>query len=129
MNIKLYDTYQKKDIEIQLDHKIKMYSCGPTVYNYLHIGNVVAVFMPELIKNSIIYSGGEVEWSSNVTDLGHLSDDGDHGEDKMEKGAKREGKTAKEIAQFYYTDFLKQLNALNIEFPKGRLNPHASDYI
>ncbi len=129
MNIKLYDTYLKQDVEINLDKTIKMYSCGPTVYSYLHIGNVVAVMMPELITNTIRYSGGKVNWVSNVTDLGHLTDDGDNGDDKMEVGAKREGKTAAQIAQFYYEDYLDQLKALNIDNPEGFNNPHASDYI
>jgi cysteinyl-tRNA synthetase len=129
MNIKLYDTYLKKDVNINLDKAIKMYSCGPTVYSYLHIGNVVAVMMPELITNTIKYAGGTVDWVTNVTDLGHLTDDGDYGEDKMEVGAMREGKSAKEIAAFYFDDYLMQLKALNIDNPTGFYNPHATDYI
>jgi cysteinyl-tRNA synthetase len=129
MNIKLYDTYLKQDVLINLDKIIKMYSCGPTVYSYLHIGNVVAVMMPELISNSILYAGGEVNWVSNVTDIGHLTDDGDKGDDKMEVGARKEGKTAAQIAQFYYEDYISQLTALNIDNPVGFNNPHATDYI
>ena len=129
MNLNLFDTYLKKDISISLDHTIKMYSCGPTVYSYLHIGNVVAVLMPELIANTIKYSGGEVNWVLNVTDLGHLTDDGDNGEDKMEKGARKDSKTAKEVAEFYYSDFKVQLDRLNIDYPTGFNNPLASDYI
>ena len=129
MHLKLYDTYQKSIFELPLDKTIKIYSCGPTVYSYLHIGNVVAVLLPDLITNVIKYCGGEVTWVSNVTDLGHLVGDGDSGEDKMEVGAKKENKTAAEVAQFYFDDFKKQLELVNIDFPTGFLNPKATDYI
>jgi cysteinyl-tRNA synthetase len=129
MHLKLYDTYQKSIFELPLDHNIKIYSCGPTVYSYLHIGNVIAVLLPDLINNVIQYAEGDVTWVSNVTDLGHLVGDGDVGEDKMELGAKKEGKTAAQIAQFYFDDFKKQLELVNIQFPSGFLNPKATDYI
>jgi cysteinyl-tRNA synthetase len=127
--LKLYDTYQKSIFELPLDHTIKIYSCGPTVYSYLHIGNVVAVLLPDLINNTIKYAGGEVNWVCNVTDLGHLVGDGSVGEDKMEVGAKKEGKTAEQIAKFYFDDFKLQLEAVNIEFPIGFNNPKATEYI
>jgi cysteinyl-tRNA synthetase len=129
MNLSLYDTYQKSNTSISLSKTIKLYSCGPTVYSYQHIGNVIAVLFPQLIANTIRYCGGQVIWVSNVTDLGHLTDDGDNGEDKMEKGARLENKTPQEIATFYYQDFLKQLEMVNIEFPSGFYNPYATDYI
>jgi cysteinyl-tRNA synthetase len=129
MNLVMYDTYKKKNIEIPLNKPIKLYSCGPTVYSYLHIGNTVAVLFPELINNIIKYCKGEVTWVCNVTDLGHLTSDSDTGEDKMELGAKKHGKSAQEIAEFYYNDFKKQLDVLNIQYPIGKLNPKASDYI
>lgn len=129
MKLRLWDTYLKSNTEIPLDHNIKLYSCGPTVYSYQHIGNVVAVMLPQLISNTIKYCGGECTWVGNVTDLGHLTDDGDNGEDKMELGAKKENKTPSEIAKFYFDDLLTQLKMVNIDYPSGFNNPHATEYI
>jgi cysteinyl-tRNA synthetase len=129
MKLSLWDTYLKSNTNISLDHNIKLYSCGPTVYSYQHIGNVVAVMLPQLISNTIKYCGGECTWVGNVTDLGHLTDDGDNGEDKMEIGAKKENKTPAQIAKFYFDDLLMQLKMVNIDYPSGFNNPHATEYI
>lgn len=129
MSLKIFDTYQKKIVTIPLDHTIKLYSCGPTVYSYQHIGNIIAVLLPQLISNTIFYCGGSILWSSNVTDLGHLVDDSDDGEDKMELGAKAKGITPLELAEFFFSDFVKQLALVNIDLPQGYLNPRATNYI
>lgn len=129
MFLKIFDTYNKKIVTIPLDRTIKLYSCGPTVYNYQHIGNIIAVLLPQLITNTILYSGGSMLWSSNVTDLGHLVDDSDDGEDKMELGAKAKGISPSELAEFFFEDFVKQLELVNIQLPQGYLNPRATNYI
>ncbi len=133
-NFKLYDSYLKKEVEIKSgetieEGKIKMYSCGPTVYNYQSIGNMRAVWLPDTIAKVAKLGGWQVEWVTNITDVGHLVGDGDEGEDKLEVGAKRENKKVEDIVNFYTQDFKKQTAALNFDLPTGRLNPRATDYI
>ena len=132
--IKLYDTYQKSLITLDPQHTvkpntIKMYSCGPTVYNYQTIGNMRAAWLPDTIARIAKLAGWQVEWTLNITDVGHLVSDGDEGEDKIEKGAKREGKTVAEIVQFYTADYRKQTRALHLKIPTGKHNPKATEYI
>jgi cysteinyl-tRNA synthetase len=138
--LSIYDSYKKKLIRINLegrgkDNPIKIYSCGPTVYNYLHIGNLFAVYLGDILTKSLKYCGAEVNFCLNITDIGHLVSDGDNGqnvsssEDKMEKIAKIKNQSPLEIAKFYTDDFIKQAGAINITLPDGRLMPRATDYI
>ena len=97
---------------------VKMYTCGPTVYHFAHIGNLRTYLMEDVLDRYLRYSGYEVTRVMNITDVGHLTSDADTGEDKMLKGAKREKKTVMEIAQFYTEKFFEGCNALNIRRPE-----------
>ena len=99
------------------DGKVKMYTCGPTVYHYAHIGNLRSYIMEDILEKTLRYVGYDVKRVMNITDVGHLSSDADTGEDKMLKGAKREHKTVMEIAKFYTDAFLSDCNKLNIKIP------------
>ncbi len=130
----LFDSYERKLVQIHpaetaILNTLKIYGCGPTVYNYQTIGNMRAIWLPSTITKIAKMAGWQTEWISNITDVGHLVDDGDNGEDKMEKGAKRENKTVEEIVSFYTEDFVNQCEALNFDLPKGKMNPKATDYI
>ena len=94
-----------------------MYTCGPTVYHYAHIGNLRTYIMEDVLEKYLSYSGYEVNRVMNITDVGHLSSDGDTGEDKMLKGAKREKKTVLEIAKYYTDAFFADCAKLNIKTP------------
>lgn len=107
--------------------EVGLYTCGPTVYHYAHIGNLRSYLFADILKRTLLANGYHVTHVMNITDVGHLTDDGDAGEDKMEKGAKREGKSVWDIAQ-YYTDVFKQdLTRLNIMPPT--LWTKATDHI
>ncbi|MFH1947458.1 MAG: cysteine--tRNA ligase [Candidatus Magasanikbacteria bacterium] len=97
--------------------EVGLYTCGPTVYNFAHIGNLRSYVFEDILKRVLEYNNYKVKHVMNITDVGHLTDDADAGEDKMEKGAKREGKTAWEIAEFYTEAFKSNLHDLNIEEP------------
>ena len=97
--------------------KVSMYTCGPTVYHYAHIGNLRTYIMEDVLEKYLAYSGYDVNRVMNITDVGHLSSDGDTGEDKMLKGAKREKKTVLEIAQYYTDAFFADCAKLNIKIP------------
>jgi cysteinyl-tRNA synthetase len=97
--------------------KVSMYTCGPTVYHYAHIGNLRTYIMEDVLEKYLSYSGYEVNRVMNITDVGHLSSDGDTGEDKMLKGAKREKKTVLEIAKYYTDAFFADCAKLNIKTP------------
>lgn len=99
------------------DGKIAMYTCGPTVYHFAHIGNLRSYIMEDVLEKTLRYLGYEVKRVMNITDVGHLSSDADTGEDKMLKGAKREHKTVMEIAQFYTNKFFEDCAKLNIKTP------------
>ena len=94
-----------------------MYSCGPTVYWYQHIGNLRAYFFADTLRRVLEYNGYKVKHVINVTDVGHLTSDADEGEDKMEKAAAKEGKSAEEIADFYFKVFLEDLKKINVRNP------------
>ncbi|MGV8018651.1 MAG: cysteine--tRNA ligase [Ignavibacteria bacterium] len=94
--------------------KAGMYCCGPTVYNFAHIGNLRAYFFEDILKRVLLYNGYDVKHVMNITDVGHLVSDEDEGEDKMEKGASREGKSVWEIAEFYTKAFKNDIAMLNI---------------
>ncbi|MCD8039263.1 MAG: cysteine--tRNA ligase [Lachnospiraceae bacterium] len=99
------------------DGRAAMYTCGPTVYHYAHIGNLRTYIMEDLLEKTLRYVGYDVKRVMNVTDVGHLSSDADTGEDKMLKGAKREQKTVMEIAKFYTDAFFDDCKKLNIKMP------------
>ena len=104
-----------------------MYCCGPTVYNYAHIGNLRTYVFEDVLKRALLASGYNVRHVMNITDVGHLTSDADTGEDKMEKGAAREGKTVWDIADFYTRKFLDNLKELNILNPD--VMPKATEHI
>ncbi len=97
--------------------KVKMYTCGPTVYHYAHIGNLRTYIMEDILEKQLRFLGYDVTRAMNITDVGHLSSDGDTGEDKMLSGAKREHKTVLEIAKFYTDAFFDDCKKLNIKKP------------
>ena len=97
---------------------VKMYTCGPTVYHYAHIGNLRTYIMEDVLEKSLRYMGYNVLRVMNITDVGHLASDADTGEDKMLKGAKRENKSVMEIAQYYTDAFFKDCEKLNIKKPE-----------
>ena len=99
------------------DGKITMYTCGPTVYHFAHIGNLRSYIMEDVLEKSLRYIGYDVKRVMNITDVGHLSSDADTGEDKMLKGAKREHKTVMEVAKFYTDAFFADCEKLNIKRP------------
>ena len=117
--LKVYNTLtRKKEIFKPIDKgRVGMYSCGPTVYWYQHIGNLRTYLFSDILKRVLIYDGYRVRHVMNVTDVGHLTSNADVGEDKIEKAAKREGKTAKEITNFYLRIFKEDLKKLNIISP------------
>lgn len=97
--------------------KVSMYTCGPTVYHYAHIGNLRSYIMEDVLEKYLRFSGYDVKRVMNITDVGHLTSDGDTGDDKMLKGAKREHKTVMEIAKFYTDAFFEDCRKLNIKRP------------
>ncbi|MFH1246298.1 MAG: cysteine--tRNA ligase, partial [Candidatus Liptonbacteria bacterium] len=107
--------------------KIGLYTCGPTVYNYAHIGNLRTYLFEDFLERALTEAGYKVKRAMNVTDVGHLTSDADEGEDKLEKGAAREHKTPQEIAKFYTEAFIEDADKLNIKLPKS-LRP-ASQFI
>ncbi len=98
--------------------RVSMYTCGPTVYHFAHIGNLRTYIMEDILDRYLRYSGYDVTRVMNITDVGHLTSDADTGEDKMLKGAKREKKTVMEIAKFYTDKFFEDCEALNIRRPE-----------
>src|SRR3990172_5076964 len=126
---KLYNTLtRKKEIFKPLEDKeVKIYTCGPTVYDYAHLGNLRTYIFSYVLKRALELTGYQVKQVMNITDVGHLTSDADEGEDKIEKGARREKKLPQEIAQFYTKAFISDLKKLNIKVPK--LLPKASDHI
>ncbi len=117
--MKLYNTltHTKDDFKTHEEGKVSMYTCGPTVYHFAHIGNLRSYIMEDVLEKYLRYSGYEVKRVMNITDVGHLSSDADTGEDKMLKGAKREKKTVMEIAKFYTDAFFADCEKLNIKTP------------
>ncbi len=119
MSITLYNTLTRsKDEFVPIEPgKVGLYTCGLTVYNYAHIGNLRAYIFEDVLKRALHLCGYDVKHVMNVTDVGHLVSDADEGEDKMTLGARREGKTAWEIAEFYFQAFRKDLARLHIIEP------------
>jgi cysteinyl-tRNA synthetase len=115
MEIQLYNTltHKKEEFKPITPGKTGMYCCGPTVYDYQHIGNLRTYIFEDLLRRVLEYNGYEVKHVVNITDVGHLVSDEDEGEDKMELGAKRTGKTVWDIAEHYTQEFIKDMNRLN----------------
>jgi len=120
MKINFYNTLTKKKEEFKPinEGKVCMYSCGPTVYYYPHIGNLRAYLFMDSLRRTLKYNGYELKHVMNITDVGHLVSDGDEGEDKMMKAARRENKDPFEIADFYTNIFLQDLSKLNVDLPE-----------
>lgn len=127
--MKIYNTLtrQKEEFKPIKENEIGIYSCGPTVYSSPHIGNMYAYVCWDVLVRTFKYLGYKVNNVINITDVGHLTSDADSGEDKMEKGSKREGLTVWEIAKKYENEFLENLKELNIEKPWKM--PRATDHI
>ena len=117
--MKLYNSATRTKEEFVPNHPdiVKMYTCGPTVYHYAHIGNLRSYIMEDILEKYLRYLGYNVKRVMNITDVGHLSSDADTGEDKMLKGARREHKTVMEIAKFYTDAFFDDCAKLNIKTP------------
>ena len=117
--MKLYNTADRKVVDfIPLEPgKVSMYCCGPTVYNYAHIGNLRAYLFEDVLRRTLTQAGFTVKHVMNVTDVGHLTGDGDDGEDKMVKGAREKGMTVWDIAKFFTDAFFHDTTRLNIERP------------
>ena len=119
MKIQFYNTLSHSKEEFRpIDEKeIRIYSCGPTVYSYAHIGNFRTYIFMDALRRILKYNGYKLKHVMNITDVGHLTSDADTGEDKMEKAAKKEGKSPYEIAEFYTKAFMADMKKLNIDMP------------
>ncbi|MFW6244655.1 MAG: cysteine--tRNA ligase [Fibrobacterota bacterium] len=117
----------KKELFESSNDPVAIYCCGPTVYNYAHIGNLRTYLFEDVLKRVLLASGYGVKHIVNITDVGHLVSDADTGEDKMEKGAAREGKSVWDIAAFYTDKFMKDISELNVLQPD--IWPKATDHI
>lgn len=131
--MKLYNTLSKQ-VEKFIPHEkgiVRMYTCGPTVYHFAHIGNLRTYIFEDILQKSLEYLGYDVKRVMNITDVGHMTSDGDSGEDKMLKGAQREHKTVYEIAQFYTDAFMNDIQKLNIKCPAvvEKASSHIDTYI
>ena len=113
--MKLHNTLTRKieDFKPLVDKHLSLYTCGPTVYDFSHIGHIRAYVFNDTLRRAFAFLGYNVNHVMNITDVGHLSDDADSGEDKMEKGAKKYGKTVWEVAQFYTDFFFKTVDTMN----------------
>lgn len=130
MTIKLFNTMTRKLEEFKPLNpgKMGMYTCGPTVYHYTHLGNLRTFLHNDFLKRMFLANGYDVRHIMNITDVGHLTnDEDDSGEDKMEKGAARDNKSVWDIAKFYKDEFMRDFNDLNMIAPT--VMPHATDYI
>ncbi len=131
--MKIYNTLNKTVEEFipREEGKVKMYTCGPTVYHFAHIGNLRSYIFEDILEKSLNYLGYEVKRVMNITDVGHLTSDSDSGDDKMLKGAKREHKSVLEIAEFYTEAFKKDTKDLNIKWPEivSKATDNIDEYI
>ena len=120
MELKLYNTLtrKKENFKPLIGNEVRIYTCGPTVYNYAHIGNFRSYIFMDNLRRVLKYNGYSLKHVMNRTDVGHLESDADEGEDKMEKAAKRENKNPYDIAKFYTEAFFKDMESLNIEIPE-----------
>ena len=131
--LKIYNTLSRtKEEFVPIDQKaVRMYSCGPTVYSYAHIGNMRTYIFMDIFRRTLKYDGYKIKGVMNITDVGHLLSDGDDGEDKMEKASREQKKTPWEIAAFYTDVFFKDLAKLNIGKPEiiAKATEHITDMI
>lgn len=119
MELKLYNTLSRgKETFKPIGEEVKIYSCGPTVYSYAHIGNFRAYIFMDTLRRVLKYNGYRLKHAMNITDVGHLESDADEGEDKIAKAAKKENKDPYEIAKFYTDLFLRDFERLNIDRPE-----------
>ncbi|MDQ5953471.1 MAG: cysteinyl-tRNA synthetase, partial [Patescibacteria group bacterium] len=127
--MKLYNTktQQLEEFKPIKDNKVLLYTCGPTVYNSPHIGNWVAFLRWDILVRTLMLNSYNVTRVMNITDVGHLTSDEDEGEDKMQKGARREGITAWDVAKKYTNEFMQGMNDLNCIMPTYITN--ATDFI
>ena len=127
--MKLYNTLTRKVEEFtpQNGNEVSLYTCGPTVYDYYHIGNLRNAVFNDTLRRTLEASGYSVKHVMNITDVGHLVSDADEGEDKLEKGAKREGKTVWEVAEHYTDAFKSDMTAMNVLPPNGYHSPKYND--
>lgn len=116
MKLKLFNTltHKKEEFEPLKDKLVNVYTCGPTVYSYAHIGNLRSYVFEDILKRILLFNKFKVKHVMNITDVGHLTSDADTGEDKIEAGARKEGKSAWEIAEFYTKAFKNDIKKLNI---------------
>src|SRR4030067_624081 len=133
MNLRLYDTYTRslREFEPLNPGEVGIYTCGPTVYDYAHIGNLRTYIFEDILKRVLWLNGYKVKHVMNITDVGHLTSDADEGEDRMEKGSRRTGMTAWESAELYTQEFKLDLERLNILEPTiwCRATDHIPDQI
>lgn len=127
--LRIYNTLTRKleAFSPMKKKQVRMYACGPTVYWFAHIGNMRAFLFVDILRRALTYNGFDVKFVMNITDVGHLTDDADEGEDKMLVAMRREGKTAYKIAEFYLQAFFDDIKKLNI-FPADEY-PKATDHI
>lgn len=119
MKLKLYNTLSRDKEEFTpINDTVRIYSCGPTVYSFAHIGNFRAYVFMDTLRRVLKYNGYKLKHAMNITDVGHLESDADEGEDKIAKAAKKENKDPYEIAEFYTEKFLKDFERLNIDKPE-----------
>ena len=120
MSLKLYNTVSRSKELFTLEEgqeEVRLYCCGPTVYHYAHIGNLRSYLFEDFLRRGLEFFDFKVKHVVNITDVGHLTSDGDVGEDKMEKGAARTGKSVWEVADFYTKEFMNDWSRLNIIDP------------
>ncbi len=133
MQLKMYNSLSRRiePLEPYQANTVRMYTCGPTVYNYAHIGNLRTYISEDILEKSLNYLGYDVKRCMNITDVGHLESDADDGEDKMLKGARRENKTVWQVAQYYTDAFFADCDKLNITKPAiiERATDCIEDYI
>ncbi len=133
MSLILYDTYTRslREFEPLKPDEVGLYACGPTVYDFPHIGNMRTYVFGDLLRRALAFNGYNVRHVMNITDVGHLVSDADTGEDKMEEGARRAGKTAWEIAEYYTDAFKEDMQRLNIQEPHTwcRATDHIAEQI
>src|SRR6202158_5280380 len=129
-SVRLYNTFtrSKEELKPLQERAVRIYSCGPTVYRYVHVGNLRTFMLPDLLRRSLEYLGYETEQVMNITDVGHLTDDTfDRGEDKMLVSARLENKSPEEIAAYYTATFMDDAAKLNLR--RAAHYPRASDYV
>ena len=133
MALRLYNTMGRKMEEFKplVEGHAGFYGCGPTVYNYAHVGNLRAYVCWDILDKTLQFLGYDVKHVMNITDVGHLTDDGDNGEDKMKKSAAERHQSVLEVANFYTDAFMKDIDAMNIRHPDVicRATEHIDDMI